>query len=91
MFKTICARAIVPVAFAVTGFVVVCCILLYAAIKTDMIGSTVQHSTHLADTIIKSTRYAMLRSDRETVRNIVGNIGEQGAWSTYGSSTKRVW
>jgi HAMP domain-containing protein len=77
MFKNICARAIVPVAVAVTGFVVVCCILLYAAIKKDMMDHTVQHSSALADTIIQSTRYAMLRSDRETIRNIIDNIGEQ--------------
>ncbi len=77
MFKNICARAIIPVAVAVTGFVVVCCLLLYAAVKTDMINDTVHHSSALADTIIKSTRYAMLRSDRETIRNIIANIGDQ--------------
>ncbi len=77
MFKSICARAIIPVAVAVTGFVIVCCILLYAAIKEDMTGNAIEHSTNLADTIIKSTRYAMLHSDRETVKNMIGNIGEQ--------------
>jgi HAMP domain-containing protein len=77
MFKDICARAIIPVAVAVTGFVVVCCLLLYAAVKTDMINGTVRHSSALADTIIQSTRYAMLRSDRETIRNIISNIGDQ--------------
>jgi hypothetical protein len=77
MFKSICARAIVPVAIAVTGFVVVCCILLYAAIKSDMTDSSIAHSTNLADMVIKSIRHAMLHDDRETVRNMISNIGEQ--------------
>jgi len=77
MFKSICARAIVPVTVTVTGFVVICCLLLYTAIKADMISDAVQHSSHLADTIVKSTRYAMLKSDRETLKNIIDNIGEQ--------------
>jgi hypothetical protein len=65
------------VAVTVTGFVVICCLLLYTAIKADMTSDAVQHSSHLADTIVKSTRYAMLKDDRETVRNIISNIGEQ--------------
>ena len=77
MFKSICARAIFPVAITVTGFVVVCCLLLYTAIKADMTSDAVQHSSHLADTIVKSTRYAMLKSDREMLSNIISNIGEQ--------------
>jgi HAMP domain-containing protein len=76
MFKSICARAIVPVALTVTGFVVLCCLLLYTAIKADMTSDAVQHSSHLADTIVKSTRYAMLKDDRETLSNIISNIGE---------------
>ncbi len=77
MFRTLSARAIVPVAVAVTGFVIVCCILLYSVMKTDMINDTIMHETNLADTVIKSTRYAMLKADRETLRNIIGNVGEQ--------------
>jgi len=77
MFKNICARAIVPVALTVTGFVVVCCILLYGAIKRDMVNDAVRHSAALADTIIESARYAMLRSDWESIGNIVKNIGAQ--------------
>jgi hypothetical protein len=77
MFRTLSARAIVPVAVAVTGFVIVCCILLYSVMKTDMINDTIMHETNLTDTVIKSTRYAMLKADRETLRNIIGNVGEQ--------------
>ena len=76
MFKTLTARAIVPVAVAVTGFVIVCCILLYSVMKTDMTNDTIKHETNLADTVIKSTRYAMLKSDREMLRNIIENVGE---------------
>lgn len=77
MFRTLSARAIVPVAVAVTGFVVVCCLLLYSVMKTDMINDAIMHETNLTETVIKSTRYAMLKSDRETLRNIIGNVGEQ--------------
>jgi HAMP domain-containing protein len=77
MFRTLSARAIVPVAVAVTGFVVVCCFLLYSVMKTDMINVTITHETNLTDTVIKSTRYAMLKADRETLRNIIENVGEQ--------------
>jgi methyl-accepting chemotaxis protein len=75
--KSLTARAIVPVAVAVTGFVVICCILLYSVMKTDMINDAVKYETSLADTIVKSTRYAMLKSDRDMLTNIVRNIGQQ--------------
>ena len=77
MFRSLPSRAIVPVAVAVTGFVVVCCILLYSVMKTDMINNTITHETNLTDTVIKSARYAMLKSDRETLRNIIVNVGDQ--------------
>ncbi|MBI5656883.1 MAG: HAMP domain-containing protein [Geobacter sp.] len=77
MFKSLTARAIVPVAVAVTGFVIICCILLYSLMKSDIISDTVTYATGLADTVVKSTRYAMLNSDRETLKNIIDNVGEQ--------------
>jgi hypothetical protein len=52
-------------------------IFLYSVIKTNMINDTIQHETDLADTIIKSTRYAMLKDDRITLGNIISNIGER--------------
>jgi HAMP domain-containing protein len=77
MFKTLSARAIVPVAMAVTGFVVVSCLLLYSVMKSDMINDTITHETNLTDTVIKSARYAMLKSDREMLSNIIANVGDQ--------------
>jgi HAMP domain-containing protein len=77
MLKSFAAKAIVPPAIAVTGFVIVCCLLLYSVIKTDMLNDTISHETNLADTIIKSGRYAMLKDDRETLRNIIDNVGQQ--------------
>lgn len=77
MLKGICARAIVPVTIAVTGFVVVCCFMLYSFIKADMTEESVRHAGGLADTIIKSTRYTMLKSDWDTLHNIVDNVGTQ--------------
>jgi len=76
MFKSFAARAIIPAAMAVTGFVIVCCLLLYSVMKQDMHRDAVQHAKNLSDTIVKSTRYAMLKSDRETLGNIVDNVGE---------------
>jgi hypothetical protein len=42
-----------------------------------MTRDSIQNATNLADTVLKSTRYAMLKSDRETLSNIIRNIGEQ--------------
>ena len=77
MLKSLTARAIVPVAVAITGFVVVCCILLFSALKEDMISDAVSYETKLADTITRSTHYAMLKGDRETLRNIIDNVSSQ--------------
>lgn len=57
--------------------VVISCVFLYSVIKTNMINDTIQHETDLADTIIKSTRYAMLKDDRVSLGNIINNIGER--------------
>lgn len=57
--------------------VVIGCIFLYSVIKTNMINDTIQHEIDLADTILKSTRYAMLKDDRVTLGNIIDNIGER--------------
>lgn len=77
MLNSINCRAILPVACTVTGFVIACCFLLYSFIKTDLIHGEIQHAADLADTVVKSTRYAMLKGDRETLRQIIQNVGEQ--------------
>ncbi len=77
MLRSLAARAVVPVALTVTGFVVVCCVLLYSFIKQDMVNDAIQREVSLADTLIKSTRYTMLKADRETLRETIRNIGEQ--------------
>jgi len=77
MIRTLAGRALVPVGLAVTGFVVVCFLLLYSAVKNVVTRDAVNHAANLADTVLKSTRYAMLKSDRETLSTIVSNIGEQ--------------
>ena len=77
MFKSLTVRAIIPVTISVTGFVVVCCILLYAIMKTDMTNDVIRYETNQAGTIVKSTRYAMLHDDRESLSNTIANIGTQ--------------
>ena len=77
MFSSINSRAIVPVACAVTGFVIACCVLLYVFVKEDLIKGEIQHASDLAETVIKSARYAMLHDDRESLSNIIISIGEQ--------------
>ncbi len=77
MIKSLAGKAIIPVTVAVTGFVVVCCILLYSIIKSDMTSTATLHATSLANVVVKSTRYSMLTSDRKTLRYIIENIGEQ--------------
>lgn len=77
MFKTLAGRALFPVGIAVTGFVIVCYLSLYSAVKNEINRDAIQHATNLADTILKSTRYTMLKDDRETLNTVVFNIGEQ--------------
>ncbi|MBK5274768.1 MAG: cytochrome C [Desulfuromonadales bacterium] len=77
MFATLAGKALVPVGLAVTGFMVVCCLVLYSVIRDDLHRGEIVHATNLADTILKSTRYAMHKSDRETLATIIRNVGEQ--------------
>ncbi len=77
MFKSLTARAIIPVTVSVTGFVIVCCILLYSIMKTDMTNDVIRYETNQASTIVKSTRYAMRHDDRESLANIIDSIGTQ--------------
>lgn len=77
MFGNLAVRAIIPASLAVTGFVVVCCFLLYGFIKEDITKDTINHETSLADTVIKSTRYSMLKADQEGMHSIIANIGSQ--------------
>jgi len=77
MFATLAGKALVPVGLAVTGFMVVCCLVLYSVIRDDLHRGEIVHASNLADTILKSTRYAMHKSDRETLATIIRNVGEQ--------------
>jgi len=77
MFASLAGKALVPVGLAVTGFMVVCCLILYSVIREDLHRGEIIHATNLADTILKSTRYAMHKSDRETLATVISSVGEQ--------------
>ncbi len=77
MLKDICARTVIPVAIAVTGFVIVCCLLLYSMIREDMVRVSTIHGSNLADTLTRSARYSMLHDDREALSNLIANVGAQ--------------
>ncbi len=77
MLRQFATRAMIPVAVTVTGFVIVCCILLYTFIKNDLVNDTIKREANLAEIVTKSTRYSMLKSDWESLRQIIDNIGEQ--------------
>ncbi|GAB6084624.1 HAMP domain-containing protein [Desulfuromonas carbonis] len=77
MFNGIAAKAIIPVTLTVTGFVIVGCLLLHSFIKQDLIANTTRQEVSLADTIVKSTRYAMLKTDREMLQQSLRDIGGQ--------------
>jgi hypothetical protein len=77
MIRSLAGKAIIPVTIAVTGFVIVCCILLYSVMKVDMTADAVRQATVLAGTVVKSTRYAMLKSDDENLRDIIATISNQ--------------
>lgn len=75
MFDNLIARAIVPVTIAVTGFVIFGCLLLYSFIKADMTAEALRNLNSCADTVVKSTHYAMMEDDSRSLQNIVANIG----------------
>lgn len=77
MFDKIAGRALVPVGIVVTGFLVVCFVLLYAAIKQVVIRDSIGHANNLAGIVLKSTRYAMMKSDGDLNGAIIRNISEQ--------------
>jgi len=77
MFSNLAGKALIPVGLAVSGFMVVCCLILYSVIREDLHHGEIIHATNLADTILKSTRYAMHKSDRDMLATIIRNIGEQ--------------
>ncbi|MCJ7499780.1 HAMP domain-containing protein [bacterium] len=77
MFRQFATREIVNVAMVVTGFTIVCCILLYTFVKADMTEDSVLYESALADTILKSMKHDMLLSDRESLQHIISDIGKQ--------------
>lgn len=77
MFQSIATRSIIPVGLAVTGFVAICCLSLYSIMKQDMIDDSAQSGRNIANTVVLSTRYAMLNNDRQHLGNIIANIGQQ--------------
>ncbi|MDD2500409.1 MAG: HAMP domain-containing protein [Geobacter sp.] len=76
MFQSVATRTIVPVGLAVTGFVAICCLSLYSIMKQDMIDDAAQSGRNIANTVVLSTRYAMLHNDRQHLGNIITNIGQ---------------
>ncbi len=77
MFKTLAAKAIIPVVFTTTGFIVVCCLLLYSSMQRDRIEENILHANDISNVLLKSTRYAMLQDDREALLNIVESVNEE--------------
>jgi len=77
MFQSIATRSIIPVGLAVTGFVAICCLSLYSIMKQDMINDAAQSGRNVANTVVLSTRYAMLNNDRQHLGSIIANIGQQ--------------
>lgn len=76
MFQNIATRSIIPVGLAVTGFVAICCLSLYSIMKQDMIDDSAQNGRNIANTVVLSTRYAMLHNDRQHLGSIIANIGQ---------------
>ena len=77
MFQSIATRSIIPVGLAVTGFVAICCLSLYSVMKQDMIDDAAQSGRNFANTVVLSTRHAMLNNDRQHLGNIISDISQQ--------------
>jgi hypothetical protein len=76
MFQSVATRSIIPVGLTVTGFVAICCLSLYSIMKQDLIDDAAQNGRNLANTVVLSTRYAMLHNDRQHLGSIIANIGQ---------------
>ena len=77
MFNNFVSKAIVPVALSITGFVVICSIVLCSSIKEDFLKNAVQQETNLAATVVSATRYTMMTDDRESLNYIIDTVGAQ--------------
>ncbi len=77
MFNNLASKAIVPVALSLTGFVIICSLILCSSIKEDLLETAVQQETNLAATVVTSTRYAMMTDDRKNLYHIINSIGDQ--------------
>ncbi len=75
MFNRFATKAIFPVALSLTGFVIVCSLILYSSIKEGFLKDAVQQETSLADTVVSSARYSMMTDDRESLEHIINSIG----------------
>jgi len=73
--KNFASKTIVPVALSVSAFVIVCSLVLYSSIKVDLLRCAVEEETRLADIVVSSTRYTMMKPDREALAYIIKTIG----------------
>ena len=76
MRQSLSFKAIVPVALTVTGFVTVCSILLYSYNRQNLVADEIKQQNSLANTVVKATRYSMLKSDRESLAHTIQYVGE---------------
>ncbi|MBN2332585.1 MAG: HAMP domain-containing protein [Deltaproteobacteria bacterium] len=77
MFNSFASKAIIPVALSLTGFVIVCSLILYSSIREGFLRDAVRQETSLADTVVSSTRYTMMTDDRESLYHIIDSVGAQ--------------
>jgi len=76
MRRSLSFKAIVPIALTVTGFVTVCSILLFSYSRRNLVEDEIQSQNSLANTVVKATRYSMLKSDRESLAHTIQYVGE---------------
>jgi hypothetical protein len=77
MIKSFAMRAITPVAVSITGFVILGCVVLFSFVRSELVTLAVQRQHDLVETIKRSTHHAMLKGDRESLREIVREVGKQ--------------
>jgi len=75
MIKSFAARAIIPIALAITGFVVLGCVVLYSFIHENMVEEARLHQKDLALTVLSTMRHSMLQSDRQGLSSIIQGVG----------------
>ncbi|MHC4598648.1 MAG: HAMP domain-containing protein, partial [Planctomycetota bacterium] len=75
--KSLGFRLLIPMAALLTGCAVLLAFLVARSQSNQLLEETAHHTQQLGETVIKSTRFDMLRNQQEDIAKTVENVGGQ--------------